>query len=331
MATQVPRSLLTHNLWAGVAHVVVAVTALVLTLARGDKTWRAIVTAPEFLVPETCDTCLDPDSCARPATCYVPETLSNVDKVVAVNDSFQQERSLYSISLGWVVVVFATLTATFHFLLATAFKKQYLQGLSQFRNRARWIEYMITASIMTFAIANASGIRDAATLNFMFFLTVGIMMSGYAIENGPVKLQTAFGDVTTATRNDKIFLFGLGTVLYFSLFTPIITRFFRFAAFYRREKEGIDAFYDRFIEREEDAPDAIPWFVYAIVISLALFYFSFAVAFGFGYQIFSRSLSLDQFLTGERIFIWLSFASKLTLSFLILFGVFRDDSPGNVK
>lgn len=331
MVVEVPRSLITHNLWAGIAHIIVAVTALVLTLARGDKTWRAIVTAPEFVVPATCDPCSDANSCERPAQCFVPDTLSNVDKVVAVNDSFQQERSVYSISLGWVVVTFATLTATFHFLLATAFKTEYLQDLSRFRNRARWIEYMITASIMTFAIANASGLRDAATLNFMFFLTVGIMMSGYAIENGPVKLQTAFGDVSTATRNDKIFLFGVGTVLFISLFAPIITRFFRFAAFYRREKDDIDAFYDRFIQRQEDAPDAIPWFVYGIVISLALFYFSFAVAFGFGYQIFSRSLSLQRFLTGERIFIWLSFASKLTLSFLILFGIFRDDSPGNVK
>ncbi len=81
---------------------------------------------------------------------------------------------LFTVQLAWLVAAFFFLSAFFHLFIATVYNKRYNKNLGLGINKARWVEYSISASIMMVAISLLVGIYDAASL-LMIFALISIM------------------------------------------------------------------------------------------------------------------------------------------------------------
>lgn len=92
------------------------------------------------------------------------------------------QASLFSVSLPVLVAVFFFLSAFFHVLIVTVYRKRYVDGLSKGINKLRWIEYSLSASVMMVAIALLVGVYDLSTLLAIFSLTAIMNLMGLAME-----------------------------------------------------------------------------------------------------------------------------------------------------
>ena len=75
---------------------------------------------------------------------------------------------LFDISLPVLLAIFFFLSATAHLVIATIYNKTYNKDLEKGINKARWIEYSISASIMMIAISMLVGVYDLASLIMIF-------------------------------------------------------------------------------------------------------------------------------------------------------------------
>lgn len=82
--------------------------------------------------------------------------------------------ALFDISLPLLVAGFFFLSAIAHFSIASFYRRRYNEQLKLGINKARWIEYSISASIMMVAISLLVGIYDAMSL-LMIFVLAGVM------------------------------------------------------------------------------------------------------------------------------------------------------------
>ena len=57
-------------------------------------------------------------------------------------------RHILDVPFGYWIAVFSFLSAAFHFSIATFYYKTYVKNLAKHINRARWIEYSLSASLM---------------------------------------------------------------------------------------------------------------------------------------------------------------------------------------
>lgn len=70
---------------------------------------------------------------------------------------------LFSYRIGWAVAAFSALSAVFHAVVASPLGfSHYRAELAQRRNRFRWVEYSLSASLMIVVIAGITGITDVA-------------------------------------------------------------------------------------------------------------------------------------------------------------------------
>ena len=91
---------------------------------------------------------------------------------------------LFNISLPMLIVGFFALSALFHLLIATVYNKTYNKNLSKGMNKARWVEYSLSASTMMVAIALLVGIYDLFSLVAIFTLTALMNLLGLVMEIG---------------------------------------------------------------------------------------------------------------------------------------------------
>ena len=73
-------------------------------------------------------------------------------------------RTLFNVNLGYFVAAFFFMSAIAHAIIATKYRKTYEADLKKGVNKARWIEYGVSASTMMVAIALLSGINDLSSL-----------------------------------------------------------------------------------------------------------------------------------------------------------------------
>ena len=70
--------------------------------------------------------------------------------------------TLFSYRLGPAVAAFSLLSAAFHFLVVSPWGfGRYMRELAAQRNRFRWVEYSLSASLMIVLIAGITGITDS--------------------------------------------------------------------------------------------------------------------------------------------------------------------------
>jgi Heliorhodopsin len=189
---------------------------------------------------------------------------------------------LFSYRIGWAVALFLILSSAFHLLVASPWgTTRYADELSHHRNRFRWLEYSLSASLMIVLIAGIVGITDVAALIALFAVNASMILFGWLTET------------TSAPRsaNWTPFVFGCiaGVAPWIAITIYLI-----------------------------GAGSDVPGFVYGIFVSLFVLFNSFAVNQWLQYRGRGR---WAQYLFGERIYIVLSLVAKSLLAWQIFANV----------
>jgi len=209
-------------------------------------------------------------------------------KFDAASQSLQPAtKTLFNISLPLLIVAFLALSALAHLVIATVYRKRYEAGLSKGINRARWIEYSLSASTMMVAIALLVGVYDAASLAMIFVFVALMNLLGLAME---VHNQS--------TKKTNWITYWLGCL---AGIVPWI----------------VIAFYFWLSASNESAP---PTFVYWIFVSVFVFFNCFALNMVLQYK---KVGPWKNYLYGERTYIILSLVAKSLLAWQVFAGTLR--------
>jgi hypothetical protein len=194
---------------------------------------------------------------------------------------------LFNISLPTLIAIFFFMSAAAHLIIATVYNKKYNQDLSVGINKARWIEYAVSASIMMVAISLLVGIYDFVSLFMIFFFTAIMNLLGLVME---------IHNQTTKKVNWISFWIGCiaGIVPWFAI-----------------------AFY---MWLGADNGSAAPAFVYWIFVSIFIFFNSFAINMVLQYN---KVGAWKNYLYGEFTYIVLSLVAKSLLAWQVFAGTLR--------
>jgi hypothetical protein len=195
---------------------------------------------------------------------------------------------LFEVNLAYIVVAFFFMSAIAHAIIASKYLKKYEAGLKVGINRARWIEYAISASTMMVGIGLLSGVYDISSLLMMFGLTAVMNLCGLAME---------LHNQTTKTTNWTSYIVGsLSGIIPWI----VLGIYFWGANIY--------------------GSGNIPTFVYFIYVSIFVFFFSFALNM---YLQYKKKGKWADYLYGEKVYMILSLVAKSALAWQIFFGALR--------
>lgn len=196
--------------------------------------------------------------------------------------------SLFNVNFAWLVASFLFMSAIAHFIILTVYKKQYASDLKKGINKARWIEYSISASTMMVAIALLSGMTDLASLIMLFSLVAIMNLMGLVMELWSSQVKKA---------NWLSFIIGC-----FAGIVPWIA--------FGLYVWGANAY----------SVNGVPGFVYGIYISIFIFFNCFAVNM---YLQYKKIGPWKDYLFGEKVYIILSLVAKSALAWQVFGGVFQ--------
>lgn len=197
-------------------------------------------------------------------------------------------KTVFHLRFGTFVAIFFLLSALFHFIIGTGYYKTYARNLTQHINKARWVEYSLSASLMIILIGALSGIYDASTLLLMFGATAVMNLCGLAMER-----QNRASEEVDWTS------FWVGSLAGILPWLVIVIYF---------------------LGASTEANNAIPTFVYWIYVSIFIFFISFAVNMWLQYR---RVGPWKDYLFGEKMYIVLSLIAKSLLAWQIFAGTLR--------
>ena len=197
-------------------------------------------------------------------------------------------RDLFDVNLAYIVATFFFMSAIAHTLIATIYRKQYERNLSRGINKARWIEYGFSASVMMIGIALLSGIYDLSTLIMIFVLDMIMNLLGLVMEtHNEGKKQPNWLSYWIGC------LAGIVPWVVFGIYVW-----------------GATVYGGR----------NIPTFVYWIYVSIFLFFNSFAVNM---YLQYKKKGKWSDYLYGERAYMVLSLVAKSVLAWQVFAGSLR--------
>ncbi len=194
---------------------------------------------------------------------------------------------LFDLSLPWLIAIFFFLSAVAHLIIATVYRKKYEANLKKGINKARWIEYSLSASIMMVAIALLVGIYDLGSLIAIFALVAVMNLCGLIME---------IHNQTTTRTNWLSFWVGC--------LAGIIPWIVIGLYFWASANNG----------------SAPPTFVYWIYVSIFIFFNCFALNMVLQYKKVGKWRS---YLYGERAYIILSLVAKSALAWQVFAGTLR--------
>lgn len=194
---------------------------------------------------------------------------------------------LFDISLPVLIAMFFFLSAAAHLIIATIYRKKYESNLRKGINKARWIEYSLSASIMMVAIALLSGIYALSILIAIFALVAVMNLCGLVME---------VHNQTTARTNWLSFFIGC--------LAGIVPWIIIGLYFWASASNG----------------SAPPAFVYWIYVSIFAFFNCFAINMILQYKKIGK---WQDYLYGERAYIILSLVAKSALAWQIFAGTLR--------
>jgi len=197
-------------------------------------------------------------------------------------------RNLFDVQLVWLIVAFLLVSAAAHLIIATVYRKKYEKDLKKGINKARWIEYAISASIMMVAIAFLSGIYDLGSLIMIFALISVMNLMGLVME---------LWNQTTKKTSWLSFIIGCGAgIVPWVIFAIYVW--------------GASIF----------GSNGVPGFVYGIFISIFIFFNCFALNMFLQYK---KIGPWRDYLYGERAYIILSLVAKSALAWQVFAGTLR--------
>lgn len=194
---------------------------------------------------------------------------------------------LFNLSLPTLLVIFFLLSACAHLIIATIYRKTYESNLIRGMNKARWIEYSLSASTMIIAISLLVGIYDFSSLAMLFALTAVMNLCGLVME---VHNQT--------TKKTSWLSYWIGCL---AGAVPWI----------------VIAFY---LWLGASNGSAAPTFVYWIFVSIFVFFNCFAINMVLQYK---KVGPWKEYLYGERAYILLSLVAKSLLAWQVFAGTLR--------
>lgn len=195
--------------------------------------------------------------------------------------------TLFNIQIPLLIALFFFLSAFFHLCIATTYNKRYNSDLKLGINKARWIEYSISASVMMLAIAMLVGVYDFSSLLMLFSLTAIMNLMGLVME---------IHNQTTKQTNWLSYYIGC-----FAGIVPwIVIAFYLWLGAYK----GSPA----------------PAFVYWIFVSIFVFFSCFAVNMILQYK---KIGPWRDYVYGERAYIILSLVAKSLLAWQVFGGTLR--------
>jgi hypothetical protein len=198
------------------------------------------------------------------------------------------QHTLTHLSLPLLIAAFFFVSALAHLIIGTVYSKAYERGLSKGINKARWLEYSVSASIMIVAISMLVGIYDVAILAGAFALTAVMNLMGLVME---VHNQS--------TKKTNWLSYRIGA---FAGLVPwlIIASYFWASAHYGNGKP--------------------PTFVYWIFVSIFLFFSCFALNMFLQYKKVGK---WRDYRFGELVYIYLSLFAKSALAWQVFAGTLR--------
>jgi hypothetical protein len=194
---------------------------------------------------------------------------------------------LYNLPLPALVAAFFFMSAIAHTIVATVYRKRYEAGLGKGINRARWLEYSVSASTMMVAISLLVGVYDAASLLMIFALTAIMNLMGLVME---VHNQT--------TKRTSWLSYIIGCLA--GIIPWVVIAMYMWI--------GAD--------HDSKAPD----FVYWIFVSIFVFFNCFAINMVLQYK---KIGPWRDYLFGERVYIWLSLIAKSLLAWQVFASTLR--------
>jgi hypothetical protein len=221
------------------------------------------------------------------STLPLRQTFLNSDPMT--QDISTQTTTLFNIRLGPMVASFLLISAIAHLLLASPWLYAwYVKNLKRRINYVRWYEYALSSSLMIVVIAMLSNVLDLPTLVLLFVLNATMIFFGLMME---------IHNQTTERTNWSAFIFGClaGIVPWI-----VIAWYFGGAVV--------------------NSDNAVPKFVYGILVSLFLFYNVFPVNMFLQYKRVGR---WRDYLYGEQAYIWLSLTAKTALAWQVFGGTLR--------
>jgi hypothetical protein len=196
----------------------------------------------------------------------------------------QDPTVLFDLPTGLAVAAFLALSALAHLVVSTAWWRGYVADLVRGINRARWVEYSLSSSLMMVVIAQLVGIADVAALLAIVGVNASMILFGWLQEkyeqpgNGGW-LPFWFGCVAGAVP-------WIAVVVYV-------------------------------VAPQSPSEASPPGFVYAIVVSLFVFFNIFALNQWLQYR--ARGRWAD-YLFGEYVYIVLSLVAKSLLAWQVFGG-----------
>ncbi len=325
---ELEQSLLRLNRRAAVLHAALAIGVLVITIAKWDTTFNLRLTKRAYRIDafSQCQTQCYKDDKAR------FDRLSADDRLIRTEQLYQGQRTVFKAPVGACVALFAAITALFHFLLAYPLRDRYVHWVfAEQRQPARWIEYSITASIMTCVVASLCGIQDINVQLGLFMMTAATMLTGAAIERVP--------SAADGLSAEQWAWYAAGCGLFVATWAIILESYVAIKRFLERDgRDLIDLLRDlikfpKEVEKDPQIPDFVTWTTVNIVILFALFAVVALIAQNINNWVNYRytgeygpsNPKEFAYATGERQFVMLSFISKAFLVIMIGSAMLRDD------
>jgi len=195
--------------------------------------------------------------------------------------------TVFNLSLPLLIAKFFFLSAIFHLAITTFYRPTYESNLARGMNKARWVEYALSASIMMVAISLLVGIYDLGSLIMVFALTAGMNLMGLVME---VHNQT--------TKETNWLSYWIGCLLGAVPWLVVVLYLWSGYA------NGSTA----------------PTFVYWIFVSIFVFFNCFAINMWLQYK---KIGPWKDYLYGERVYMILSLVAKSLLAWQVFAGTLR--------
>ena len=208
---------------------------------------------------------------------------------------------LATFDLSFWLVLFFLFTIFFHLLYAfnSAPGQWYARYVSEGWNPVRWIEYAISAGIMTGIIGATANVREGSALYSIVLCIIGVMLQGLIVERQLILPMPDKETVKYASRTGWLLLLGAWVPISYSLYKVIQD--------IRNSSE----------DYKSKVPGWIPIFILVQLLQFSMFGFIQ----GKQVKALLRDMPLPKFIDIEKAYIKSSFTTKLTLGAFLSYGL----------
>jgi hypothetical protein len=197
---------------------------------------------------------------------------------------------LFNLSLPVLIAVFLLISSLAHLIIGTCYNKKYNRDLRNGVNRARWIEYSLSASVMMVAISMLVGIYNIVSLSLVFILVAVMNLTGLIME--------LYNQKSEKTEKPNWLSFKVGSLAGIAPWLAIAFTFWLSA----------------------DSGSSPPTFVYWIFVSIFLFFNCFDENV---YLQYKKIGPWRNYIFGEKVYIYLSLFAKSALAWQVFIGTLR--------